>query len=127
MCSFKSLQYGFFCCMTVKKYFCFSKEFFHFKLLTKLSREWGKKSLGKTQSFLLFMNPSLSYIEITAFFPKLVKNLENRKCFKKLALANAILTFDRGVLWFSSSFDLSFTVVPLKVVIGLGKFDFLSL
>ena len=54
--------------------------------------------------------------------------LGKQKIWKGMHIAHSILTLDWGsVLWFSSPFDLSFTMVPLKFGIGLGKVDFLAL
>ena len=60
-------------------------------------------------------------------FPKTCEKIENRQFFRKLALDHPIFSLDGGFLWLFSAFDLRFTVIPLKVVIGLGKIDFLVL
>ena len=42
----------------------------------------------------------------------------------KTALADPIFTLDGGFQLFWAAFDLPMTVVPLKVALGLEKFDF---
>ena len=46
--------------------------------------------------------------------------------FKQMAVAHSIFTLDGEVQLFWSAFDMLMTVVPLKVALGLGKFDFLA-
>ena len=41
-----------------------------------------------------------------------------------MAVARSIFTLDGGFELFWAAFDLSMTVVPLKVALGLEKFDF---
>ena len=41
-----------------------------------------------------------------------------------MAVARSIFTLDRGIQLFWAALDLPMTVVPLKVAIGLEKFDF---
>ena len=43
---------------------------------------------------------------------------------KQMAVAHSIFTLDVGVQLFWAAFDLPMTVVPLKVALGLEKFDF---
>ena len=52
-----------------------------------------------------------------------MKNLENI-FFRKTALADPIFTLDGGFKLFWAAFDIPVTVVPLKVALGLEKFDF---
>ena len=52
-----------------------------------------------------------------------MKNVDNI-FFRKTALADPILTLDGGFQLFWAAFDLPMTVVPLKVALGLEKFDF---
>ena len=44
--------------------------------------------------------------------------------FKQMAVARSIFTVGGGVQLFWAAFDPIFTVVPLKVALGLEKFDF---
>ena len=41
-----------------------------------------------------------------------------------MALAHSIFTLDGGFQLFWAAFDMPVTVVPLKVALGLQKFDF---
>ena len=41
-----------------------------------------------------------------------------------MAVARSIFTLDEGVQLFWAAFDMSVTVVPLKVTLGWDKFDF---
>ena len=47
--------------------------------------------------------------------------------FKQMAVAHSIFTLDGGFQLFWAGFDLSVTVVPIKVALGLGKNDFWAL
>ena len=47
-----------------------------------------------------------------------------KKFFKQMAVARSIFTLDGVVQLFWAAFDMPMTVVPLKVALGLGKFDF---
>ena len=40
-----------------------------------------------------------------------------------MVVARSIFTLDGGVQLFWAAFDMPMTVVPLKVALGLGKFD----
>ena len=44
-----------------------------------------------------------------------------------MAVARSIFTLDRGVQLFWAAFDMPMTVLPLKVALGLDKFDFWAL
>ena len=50
--------------------------------------------------------------------------LGKQKIWKGMAIAHSIFTLEEDCLMFFSAFDLSFTVIPLKVAIGLEKNDF---
>ena len=41
-----------------------------------------------------------------------------------MSVAHSIFTLDGGFQLFWAAFDLAMTVVPLKVALGLEKFDF---
>ena len=44
--------------------------------------------------------------------------------FKQMTVAHSIFTLDGGVQLFWVAFDMSVTVIPLKVALWLEKFDF---
>ena len=44
--------------------------------------------------------------------------------FKKMAVARSVFTLDGVVQVFWAAFDMPMTVVPLKVALGLEKFNF---
>ena len=73
---------------------------------------WADQKLPKTIEI-----PHLKWIlsEVQQFVYKKIK---------QMAVAHSIFTLDGVVQLFWAAFDMSVTVVPLKVALGLEKFDF---
>ena len=66
------------------------------------------------------------FVSKFSVFPKVLKKIEKEKFFSKSALAHPIFTLDGGFQLFLVACNITLTLVALKVVIKLGKIDFLQ-
>ena len=65
-----------------------------------------------------------AYFLKIVYFLNLFTSFEKQKIWKGMIIARSIFTLDGRFQLFLSAFDLSVTVVPLKVAIGLEQNNF---